>query len=160
MKEVYLYIIREAQGNPNFGKVLFNKILYFSDFDFYEKNERSITGGSYLKVEHGPMASTFELTIKYLKIMQLIKEITVKKNKYDQKRYVLLKEFYPEKLTKDEIRELDRNINRIGGMTASQASEYSHQDMPYKATKDGDQIDYNLVFYRNPIYSVQADTPS
>ena len=43
---------------------------------------------------------------------------------------------------------------RLGGMTARQVSEYSHQDMPYKATKDGEVIDYELVFYRNPIYSV------
>jgi len=27
--------------------------------------------------------------------------------------------------------------------------------MPYKATKDGEIIDYGLVFYRNPVFSAK-----
>jgi hypothetical protein len=49
-ESVYLYIIRKSSENVNFGKVLFNKILYFSDFDFYERYERSITGRNKWKV--------------------------------------------------------------------------------------------------------------
>lgn len=37
-------------------------------------------------------------------------------------------------------------------MTASQISEYSHGDMPWKATEDGKIIDYGFVFYRDPQY--------
>lgn len=37
-------------------------------------------------------------------------------------------------------------------MNANQISEYSHRDMPFKATDDMNIIDYGFVFYRNPEY--------
>lgn len=40
-------------------------------------------------------------------------------------------------------------------MNASQISEYSHGDMPWRATKDYEDINYELVFYRDPKYSVR-----
>ena len=58
------------------------------------------------------------------------------------------------KLTKKELEELDRNIHRLLGMTASQVSAYSHEDMPVKSTKKGEIIDYDLVHYRNPVFSI------
>ena len=40
-------------------------------------------------------------------------------------------------------------------MNARQISAFSHRDMPYKATGDGDIIDYELVFYRDSLFSVR-----
>jgi hypothetical protein len=40
-------------------------------------------------------------------------------------------------------------------MNATQLSEFSHLDMPWKATQDDDVIDYRLVFYREPLTSVR-----
>ena len=158
IEEVYLYVIKNSLENVNFGKVLFNKILYFSDFDSYERNEHSITGDTYLKVAHGPMAKSFEETIESLKRKEYIEEIHINlKNGHTQKRYVLLKDFNPEKLSHKEMLELDRNTKRLWGMTASQVSAYSHQDMPYRATKENDVIDYELVFYRDPVFSVKSE---
>jgi len=31
----------------------------------------------------------------------------------------------------------------------------SHRDIPYKATKDGEIINYEKVFYRDPLFSVR-----
>jgi len=39
------------------------------------------------------------------------------------------------------------NVNKI--------SEYSHQDLPWRATDNGDYIGNNLVFYRRPPFSVR-----
>ncbi|PIT85285.1 XRE family transcriptional regulator, partial [Candidatus Micrarchaeota archaeon CG10_big_fil_rev_8_21_14_0_10_59_7] len=50
-EQAYLYIIEKLQDSPNFGKTLFYKTLYFSDFDNYELREQSITGGEYRKIE-------------------------------------------------------------------------------------------------------------
>lgn len=154
IEETYLYIIKSSQSNVNFGHTLFNKILYFSDFDFYERNERSITGDNYIHSDHGPTAKRFSEIIKELKGKKLINEVRVERSKdHVQKRYILSEDFEPTKLTKDEILELDRNISRLGGMTASQVSAYSHQDMPYKASSKNQIINYELVFYRDPVFS-------
>ncbi|MHB8359993.1 MAG: Panacea domain-containing protein [Thermoplasmataceae archaeon] len=153
-EEVYLYIIRKSQSNTNFGATLFNKILYFSDFDFYEQYRTSITGDTYIRSPHGPTAKNFRNVIDSLKEKKLMKEFRiVKPNGHTQIRYILTDEFEPVQLGNEELNELERNMARLGGMTAQQVSEYSHQDMPYKATKDNEEIDYDLVFYRNPVYA-------
>lgn len=154
IEEIYLYVIKNSQSNVNFGSTLFNKILYFSDFDFYERNGRSISGDLYVRREHGPTAKSFVKVINRLKRLGLIDEYKRERSRdHQQTRYILLEGFEPGLLGPEEIKELDRNISRLGGMTARQVSEYSHYDMPYKATKDGDIISYGLVHYRNPIYS-------
>lgn len=159
-EEVYLYVIKNSRENVNFGTTLFNKILYFSDFDSYERSGQSITGDTYIRKEHGPTAQSFTEMIKDLKSKRLIKDFRVERSKgHIQTRYLLLNDIAFSQLNKEETNELDRNINRLGGMKAAQVSEYSHQDMPYKATKEGEPIDYDLVHYRNPVYSVLSPEP-
>ncbi|MEM0134690.1 MAG: Panacea domain-containing protein [Thermoplasmatales archaeon] len=154
IEEVYLYIIKCSQSNINFGHTLFNKILYFTDFDYYEQHETSITGDMYMRSPHGPTAKRFRDVINALKEKKLVKGFKMERSKDRvQTRYILVGEFEPVHLNQEELSEIDRNISRLEGMTAQQVSEYSHQDMPYKATKDSEIIDYDLVFYRNPIYS-------
>jgi hypothetical protein len=155
-EETYLYIIKNLCDNLNFGKTLFWKILYFSDFDFYECSQKSITESKYRKLEMGPAPYIFDGVISSLKEKGYIKELSVSRNGGIQKRYVLLKDFISKKLNPDEIKTLNRNINRLKGMTATQVSAFSHEDMPYKATKKGQEINYRLVFYRNPVYSITS----
>jgi transcriptional regulator with XRE-family HTH domain len=50
-KQVLLYILSQCGQRPNIGKTIVNKLLYFADFNFYEKNgERSITSAQYVKL--------------------------------------------------------------------------------------------------------------
>jgi ribosomal protein S8 len=154
-EEAYLYVIEKSQGNPNFGKTLFWKILYFSDFDFYEHFQNSITNSKYRKIEKGPAPCNFDRIIKNLKNKGYIKEIKSTKKGKTQIKYISLRKKPNFRfLTLREKRQLEKNIHRLRGMNAKQVSEYSHQDMPYKATKMKNIIDYKLVFYRNPIFSV------
>lgn len=46
MREVILYILQKA-GPMTLEKL--STILYFIDFDYYEKHYRSITGATYIK---------------------------------------------------------------------------------------------------------------
>jgi hypothetical protein len=41
-------------------------------------------------------------------------------------------------------------------MNASQICAYSHSDVQWMTTKDGESIEYESVFYRTPPYSVRA----
>ena len=110
IEEVYLYIIKNSQTNVNFGHTLFNKILYFSDFDMYERYGKSITQDSYVRSEHGPTAVGFRKVIGELKEKKLIKEIRYERYKgHVQIRYIPMCDFEPNQLNKDEIKELDRN---------------------------------------------------
>lgn len=159
IEQAYLYVIKNSQSNVNFGRTLFYKILYFSDFDSYERSEISITNDAYIKLPYGPAPSSFKVVISRLKEKGLIREFHVEKNGHDQVRYITLKDPTTDKLTSVEKSEIDQVMSRLSGMSATQVSAYSHEDMPYKVTKEGEPIDYELVFYRNPVFSVRQEDP-
>ena len=50
-KTVLSYVINRCENKANAGKTLICKLLYFSDFNYYEKYETSITHETYIKYE-------------------------------------------------------------------------------------------------------------
>ncbi len=48
------YIIYSVGNLPHIGKTVLWKLMYFSDFDYYELYEKHLTGEQYRKLEHGP----------------------------------------------------------------------------------------------------------
>nr|HUM33887.1 helix-turn-helix domain-containing protein [Candidatus Saccharicenans sp.] len=46
-KQVLLYILNKCGGKPNVGKTVLYKLLYFCDFNYYEKYEEPLTGAAY-----------------------------------------------------------------------------------------------------------------
>ena len=58
-----------------------------------------------------------------------------------------------------ELAEVDRVVNRFSDMTGRQISDFSHNDMPYRATKESwGEISYGLVFYRDPKHYTVRDS--
>ena len=151
-KAMIHYIISRCESKDNFARVVLYKLLYFSDFDNYEKYEESISGETYIRKKRGPVPSHFLEAISELidegKINMTTKNISLGRVMYN---YSSLKK--PSiKLSEDELFVINEVINELSYMNANQISEYSHGDMPWKATDDMDIIDYGFVFYRNPEY--------
>lgn len=152
-KNLLLYLLEHCAGKPNVGETVLYKLLYFIDFNYYELFEEQLTGASYRKLEHGPVPFKIE-TI--LKSMQESKELQVFETEYygyKQKRYLPLSKADLTKLKASEKEVADKVIEQLSDMTARGIKEYSHNDIPWKATKDNKEIDYELVFYRTPPYS-------
>ena len=59
------------------------------------------------------------------------------------------------KFTANEIGVIDDVLNKLGEMNAGQISDYSHNDVPWLTTNDGEIIDYESVFYRSAHYSAK-----
>jgi uncharacterized phage-associated protein len=80
-------------------------------------------------------------------------------NKYFQhlqKKYLPLRKPDLSILNAREKEMIDDVLNsRLSDMNATQISEYSHNDVPWQTTEDGEVIDYESVFYRTPPYSVR-----
>ena len=53
-------------------------------------------------------------------------------------------------------RVIDNVVDSLSSMSATDISHYSHEDMPWKASKDMEVIDYELAFYRTAPYSVRT----
>lgn len=154
-KQVLLYILEKCGAKPNVGETVLYKLLYFCDFDFYEVFEKPLTGMNYRKINYGPAPCDFdEITKKMFKNGQL-KKITTEYYGKPQKKYIPLVRADLKEIGVEEKEIIDKVINKLSDMDASTIAEYSHQDIPCEVTPDKEIIDYELVFYRKPAYSVR-----
>ncbi|UZE92944.1 MAG: SocA family protein [Candidatus Nealsonbacteria bacterium] len=155
-KVILHYIIKECGSKPNFGKTVLWKLLYFADFDFYELYEKHLIGEKYKNIKYGPAPVRFNKIIGELKSEKKVKEVKEKIGRYDKKRYIALEEPNLEVLSGNEKELLDNMIKRYGSYNASQIEEVSHKDIPVRATGRGELIEYELVFYREPPFSIRS----
>ena len=154
-KQVLHYIIHQCGSLENVGKTVLYKILYFTDFDFYELYEEKLTGESYRKLPLGPAPVHFEEVVEELEEGGKIQQFPIMSGKFEQQKFLSSEKPNIYLLTGKEVQLIEEDIARYVSMNATQISAFSHRDMPYKATGDGDIIDYELVFYRDPLFSVR-----
>lgn len=155
-KNVLLYILEKCAGKPNIGETVLYKLLYFSDFNYYELYEEHLSGACYRKLPFGPVPKRFETIVN-----NMIEKGELKKIKTDyygktQTRYIPLTKPDLTKFKASEKEVLDKVIEQMSDWSAATISNYSHNDMPWKASKEGEEISYELAFYRRPPYSVRA----
>ena len=154
-KEVLLYILNKVGSKPNIGETVLYKLLYFADFDFYEKYEEQLIGATYIKNHYGPTPVEFEKIVAEIIDKEIIKVKSGYFN-YPQRKYLPLRKADLSKLKANEIEVIDKVLDKLSDMNATQISEYSHNDVPWLTTEENEVIEYESVFYRTPIYSVRG----
>jgi transcriptional regulator with XRE-family HTH domain len=155
-REVLLYILNKVGAKENIGETVIYKLLYFIDFDFYEKYEEQLIGATYIKNKYGPTPIEFAKIVEKMIKDGEIEKVKSEYFKLQQTKYLPRRRPDLVKLTATEIEVIDDVLNRLSDMNASQISAYSHGDVPWATTDDGDAIEYESVFYRTPPYSVRA----
>jgi len=156
-KQVLLYILAKIGGKPNIGQTVLYKLLYFIDFDYYEKFEEQLIGAKYLKNTHGPTPVAFAKIVSELEKEGKIETVKSKFYKYDQTKYLI----NPKEMTDlsalsgAEIAHIDWEIARLSDLTANQISTLSHKDTPWLIAKEKEIMDYEYVFYRPEETSVR-----
>lgn len=154
-KEVFLYILNKVGAKPHIGETVLYKLLFYIDFDYYERYEEQLLGATYIKNHFGPTPREF---VKIVEKMERDGELIRVKNKYfshPQTKYLPLRESDLSIITGREKELIDEVINKLADMNASQISDYSHHDVPWLTTDEGKVIPYESVFYRTPPYSVR-----
>jgi transcriptional regulator with XRE-family HTH domain len=152
-KNMLLYVLEKCAGKPNVGETVLYKLLYFIDFNYYEVYEEQLSGASYRKLEYGPVPHKID---KILGEMEEKGEIQTLKTKYfnfEQKRFIPLLKPDLTKLKASEKDIIDKTLGQLADMNAKGIADYSYNDIPWKATKEKETIDYELVFYRTAPYS-------
>jgi len=156
-EQVLLYILAKIGGKPNIGQTVLYKLLYFIDFDYYEKFEEQLIGAKYIKNHYGPTPVMFAKIMKELEKKGKVEKIKSKFYKHEQTKY-LVNPNEPIDLSSLSARELahiDWEIDRLGDLTAAQISALSHIDTPWKVAKERDVLEYEHVFYRPDETSVR-----
>ncbi|MDO8520996.1 MAG: DUF4065 domain-containing protein [bacterium] len=160
-KEVFLYILQKVGGKPNIGQTALYKLLYFIDFDYYEKYEKQLIGAKYMRNTHGPTPVAFKKILTELEKGGKVEEIKSKFYKYEQTKYLINPSVTPDLsvLNAQELSHIDWELERLSGLTAKQLSDLSHLDTPWKVAKEKDVLNYNHVFYRPEETSVREYEP-
>lgn len=160
-KQVLLYVLSKVGGKPNIGQTVLYKLLYFIDFDYYEKYEDQLMGARYMKNTHGPTPIAFAKIVEELEHEGKLEPIKSKFYKYDQTKYLVNpnEKINLSELSGTEVAHIDWELERLSDMTAIQISALSHKDTPWLVAKDKEQLDYEYVFYRPEETSVRQYEP-
>jgi len=154
-KNVLLYILERCAGKPNVGETVLYKLLYFSDFNYYELYEEHLTGAKYRKLPYGPVPQKLDAIITQMMEKGMIKRIKTEYYDKIQTRYIPLAKADLTELKASEKEVIDKVIEQMSDWSASAISNYSHKDMPWLASKEGEEINYELAFYRDAPFSVR-----
>jgi uncharacterized phage-associated protein len=142
-------------AKPSIGESVIYKLLYFIDFDYYEKYEEQLVGATYLKNKYGPTPLEFRKIVGQMMVKGEIIEVKDKYFEYPQRKYLPLRKPNLGVFRGNEIEVIDDVLDRLSDMNARQISDYSHNDVPWLTTEEGKIIEYEAVFYRTLAYSVR-----
>ena len=149
-----LYLCQKLKGEVR-GKKKLAKLLYFADFDLYEKLQRTITGDIYCALPMGPVPRTLEeITSEMTKKNMLSIEKVEERGGYNAAEiYRSLTEPDLSVFDEEEKKMLDRIAEKYGHLNGKQLEELSHAEAPYIGTELRKEIPYELAFYRGTDFS-------
>jgi transcriptional regulator with XRE-family HTH domain len=154
-KESLLYILGKVGGKPNVGMTVLYKLLYFIDFDYYEKYEEQLIGALYIKNHYGPTPVAFAKIVSQMEKEGTIEQVKSKYFEHEQTKYLPHKRANVSDFSAREIQHIDEVLLRLSDKTATELSNLSHKDIPWIVAEEGRAINYESVFYRTEETSVR-----
>ena len=154
-KEVLLYILERIGARPNIGEAVVCKLMYFIDFDYYEKFEEQLIGAKYIKNHFGPTPVAFPEIIAQMEEEGDLTRVIKKYFQHDQKKYLPRRSANLSNFSAQEKELIDWEIERFKGFNATKMRDYSHSDVPWIGANDLQQINYEAVFSRTDEFSVR-----
>ncbi len=157
-REVLLYILERVGARANVGETVIYKLLYFIDFDYYEKHEEQLIGATYIANKFGPTPVEFRKVVEKMEQDGDLVRVKNQHFQYQQRKYLPLRGPDTSVLNGQELELIDDVLRRLGDMNAGKISTWSHNDVPWLGTPSGEPIPYEAVFYRQQPYSQREDT--
>jgi uncharacterized phage-associated protein len=148
-KNAIVFFARKIQ-NGTLGKLKMMKLLYYLDFDFFEKYGTSVTHDEYLRFENGPVPRMAEKILKEMNGTDIrITKRKIKEGLNDQQHIEACTDFDINVFTKEELLMLEEVASKWEKFTGSEMKMATHGEAPWISTKPNEVIDYNLAYYRN-----------
>ena len=169
-REVLQHVLNKVGGKGDIDEVSINNLMYFIDFDFYEKYEEQLTGAIYIKNGNGAMNRSARIKVIKSQIAKFNDNIDIEKKRCKTKS-----------LTKREEKHINDTLSRFFGKNIVNArdkggksgnikhnvdyetqirknniAELIRKDVPYIATAEGNEIAYEAVFYRTEATSIRC----
>lgn len=151
-KQLLLYILQKCGSKPNVGETVLYKLLYFCDFDYFELNEKPLTGMPYKRLQFGPVPDQAHYNPIIQQMIQKGELERVRRpyvGETIQTKYVAFIGANMNAFKPKELEIIDKVINRLSDMSARQIEDHVHHDYPWLAHQDGEIINYMSVFERD-----------
>ena len=159
LKELIVYIATKCSSDENYGETKLNKILYYSDFLYFFKTYKPITGYKYVHLPRGPIPDDMKKLLKKMQGRDI--DIAIgKSGPYIQNKIIALREPDLSLFSPDMISHVDTVIDEVcnkRSFTANQLSELSHRNMGWLVTSNGEHIPYETVFVKDKKYQVATE---
>lgn len=148
-EQVIIYLCSKLGGVIR-GKKKLAKLLYFADFDYFEKFQKPITGDIYKALPMGPFPSKLEDVSSEMEEKKeiIIENIEERDGYIPTEVYRCLVKPDTSVFESNEKKMLDRVVLKYGHLTGKQLEELSHAEAPYVGTEPKKEIPYELSFYR------------
>lgn len=156
LREVLAYVLEKVGAKPNVGETVLYKLLYFIDFDYYEKYGKSVTGLTYVHNHFGPSPKIvdFKSVVGGMEANGELEIIETDFFKNKQKKYLPTKQVPFDDLSARELKHIDETLARLSDKTAKELTELSHYDTPWVVAGQGKPLDYRDTAYRTRITAV------
>jgi uncharacterized phage-associated protein len=148
-EELITYILANF-NNEHLTETKLNKLLYFCDFDYYEKYQSPITTSIYVRNNYGPTVKDLKDILDRMIEKGLIKE--VKETNYfgsPQTRYSIISDKIKFSFTEEEIQVIKDVNEKYRELKPTELSSISHFDPPFLSTRLGGTINYKHVLFRD-----------
>lgn len=156
-----LYIAERNLANEHFGKAKLHKLLWMSDFHYFELAGEPITGARYIRRPHGPFCADLDVAFARLEDTGRLTVRLRDRFSYVQKRPVALERPDLSAFRADEIAAVEDVLWETWRMSAREISEHSHLHPGWAWTVDGEEIGYEfaLVPVNEPLEEPLATLP-
>jgi transcriptional regulator with XRE-family HTH domain len=155
-ENLLLYILSQVGIKPTVWKTVLYKLLYFIDFDYYEKYGEKYTGVEYIRLPRWPAPYGFDFIIQQMKTDDKILIADQNYRWYSQKKY------YPNQIVTSDTFDnkilpiIEYVLANYSDLNASEISQVSHDDIPRIKTDPMQIIDYDLAWERQYPFSIRA----
>lgn len=145
------YLTERSRHDGHFGFAKLVKLLYYADCTAYIRTGQPITGVTYVHMPHGPYPDDWPAMLKRLEAEQAIKVL----KEYAPKGYWTRRPAAGDgaaaaALTEKERSFLDEQLRQFADFSAIQIEEYSHDELAWGATTQGEVMPYELSGIRRP----------
>lgn len=144
--EAALYLIELSIDDPDFGVEKLAKLLYYADCEAYVQRGEPITGTTYLHFPHGPHPENWYSVREQMEHQGDVEVVYGSSDAvYQRYRLLHLRPANLERLNPTECAILEAQVARFTGFNSAGIQQYSHQEIGWLSTEDGQPIPYSLA---------------
>ncbi|MEK7153897.1 MAG: type II toxin-antitoxin system antitoxin SocA domain-containing protein, partial [Patescibacteria group bacterium] len=142
-KNLVLYLAQRVGARPNVGETVFYKLIYFIETLARSTMSTGITNERFYKMQYGPVPASFHAVTNEMIEANELDRVKGRYFTFMQTKY--LPRVEATGLTNEEIGIVEKIITALGRKSATELSDLSHQDEPWKQAADGAFVDLNLI---------------